>query len=419
MWDGVYGNSSPNMTETAADWGPLQGIRVLELGNFVAAPTAGRLLAEFGAEVIKIEQPQVGDQVRRWRLERGQTSMMWRTLGRNKKSVTADIRTASGADIVRRLAARVDVVLENYRPGKLEAWGLAPEVLRAENPGLVIVRISGYGQTGPYRDRPGFGGVAEALGGLRYVTGYPDRPPTRVGVSVGDSLAGMLGVIGTLMALLARERQPGSQGEDVDVALTEAVYSIMESLIPEFSAYGSVRERTGNAMPGVAPSNTYRCGDGDWVVIGGNADAIFVRLMAAIGRRDLADDHRFRDNRGRAAHADELDAAIEKWTSTHTLDEVLDAMIAAGVPAGQTNSAADLIGDPHFRAREMLLEREVVVEEAPERVLFPGIVPRLTHMPGQVCWLGPELGQHNVEVLGGLLGLTGEQLDELRRDGVI
>jgi formyl-CoA transferase len=416
--------SQPNGGQAATGPGavsgrPLDGIRVLELGNFIAAPTAGRLMAEFGAEVIKVEQPGVGDQVRRWRLERGETSMMWRTLGRNKKSVTIDIRTRKGAELIRQLAGQTDVVIENYRPGKLESWGLSPEVLRSKNPGLVIVRISGYGQTGPYRDRPGFGGVAEALGGLRFLTGYPDRPPTRLGVSVGDSLAGMLGVIGALMGLLALQRGEAKTGEDVDVALTEAVYSIMESVIPEYSAYGHLRRRTGNAMPGVAPSNSYICKDGEYVVIGGNADGVFVRLMEAIGRHDLATEPRFADNRGRAAHAELLDDAIEEWTAARTLDEVMDVMVHAGVPAGQIYSAEDIVADRHFRERDMLLEHRVVVEEEPETILFPGIVPKLERMPGRVNWLGPELGAHTDEVLTNLLGIDASEVQNLRREGVV
>src|SRR6266536_1609998 len=308
----------------------LTGIRVLELGNFVAAHTAGRLMAEFGAEVIKVERPGVGDQVRGWRLPRGETSMMWRTLGRNKKSVTIDIGTPQGAALVRRLASTADVRLENYRAGKLESWGLSPESLRAGNPRLIGARISGYGQTGPYRDRPGFGGVAEALGGMRFVTGYPDRPPTRLGVSIGDTLAGMLSVIGALMGLLSQDRLGADHGETVDVALHEAVYLVMESTIAEYSAYGTVRRRTGNQMPGVAPSNTYPCREGDWVVIGGNADGIFPRLMQAIGRPDLAADPRLRSNRGRSAHSDLLDAAIAEWTGARSLDEVVAVMVDAG-----------------------------------------------------------------------------------------
>lgn len=403
----------------ASPHGPLTGIRVLELGNFIAAPTACRILAEFGAEVIKIEEPRVGDQVRRWRLARGETSMMWRTLARNKKSVTIDIRRPEGAELVRRLASHVDVLIENYRPGKLESWGLAPESLRADNPRLVIVRVSGFGQTGPYRDRPGFGGVAEALGGLRFVTGYPDRPPTRLGVSAGDSLAGLLGVIGALMGLLAQQRLGAERGETVDVALHEAVYSIMESVVPEFSAYGVMRTRTGNEMPGVAPSNTYPCRDGDWVVIGGNANGIFRRLMLAIGRDDLANDLRFADNRGRAEHSKLLDGAIADWTSARPIDEVLGVMVEASVPAGPIYSAEDIIKDEHFWAREMLLPRDVMVDDSVETVLFPGVVPRLAEMPGRVNWLGPELGEHTDQVLTGLLGMSDNAVSELRQQGVV
>jgi formyl-CoA transferase len=403
----------------AATPGPLTGIRVLELGNFVAAPTAGRLLAEFGAEVIKVERPGTGDQVRQWRLPRGDTSMMWRTLARNKKSVTIDVRTAQGADLVRRLAATADIVLENYRPGKLESWGLSPEALRAANPRLIVARISGYGQSGPYRDRPGFGGVAEALGGMRFVTGYPDRPPTRVGVSIGDTLAGLLSVIGALMGLLSQHRLGADRGETVDVALHEAVYSIMESTIPEYSAYGTVRSRTGNQMPGVAPSNTYPCKDGDWVVIGGNADGIFLRLMNAIERPDLAADPRFRDNRGRASNSELLDAAITAWTSARSLDQVVAVMVEASVPAGPIYSAEEIVKDAHFRARDMLLEHEVEIDGAVEKVLFPGVVPRLEQMPGRVNWLGPELGEHTDEVLTSLLGMSEDEVNELHEQGVI
>jgi formyl-CoA transferase len=377
-------------------------------------------LAEFGAEVIKIEQPGVGDQVRRWRLFRGETSMMWRTLGRNKKSVTIDIRKVEGQDIVRRLAADVDVVIENYRPGKLESWRLSPEELRRENEKLIVVRISGYGQSGPYRDRPGFGGVAEAMGGLRFVTGHPDSPPTRVGVSIGDTLAGLYGVIGALMSLLARERGVAGEGETVDVALTEAVYSIMESTVPDFAAYGTIRQRTGSGMPGVAPSNTYACSDGEWVVIGGNADGIFQRLMTAIGRRDLATDDRFIDNMGRASHSEFLDEVIGAWTSARSLEEVMEVLVAASVPSGPIYSAADIVEDPHFRERGMLLEMNVEVEHGrPETVVFPGVVPRLQRMPGSVNWLGPELGEHTDEVLTEFLKLSAEEISELRAGKVV
>jgi formyl-CoA transferase len=399
--------------------GPLRGIRVLELGNFVAAPTAGRLLGEFGAEVIKIELPRVGDEVRSWRLFKGNTSMMWRAMARNKKSVTVDLRTPEGAALILSLVEHVDVVVENYRPGKLESWGLAPDVMRERNPALVVVRISGYGQTGPYRDRPGFGSVAESMGGIRYVTGYEDRPPTRMNISIGDTLAGMYGVIGALMGLLARERGLTTRGETVDVALTEAVFSVMESMVPEFSAYGVVRERAGNFISGVAPSGTYPCREGAWVVIGGNSDGIFRRFMTAIGRADLANDPRMRDNPGRAANGLELNDAISEWTRAHSVDEVMEVMTAANVPAGPIYSVADLMEDPHFKAREMFIEREVPVDGGPQPVIFPGVVPKLEQMPGAVRWSGPELGEHTREVLGGILGLSDSELAELEQRRVV
>jgi formyl-CoA transferase len=399
--------------------GPLRGIRVLELGNFVAAPTAGRLLGEFGAEVIKIELPRVGDEVRSWRLFKGNTSMMWRAMARNKKSVTVDLRTPEGAALILSLVEHVDVVVENYRPGKLESWGLAPDVMRERNPALIVVRISGYGQTGPYRDRPGFGSVAESMGGIRYVTGYEDRPPTRMNISIGDTLAGMYGVIGALMGLLARERGLTTRGETVDVALTEAVFSVMESMVPEFSAYGVVRERAGNFISGVAPSGTYPCREGAWVVIGGNSDGIFRRFMTAIGRADLANDPRMGDNPGRAANGLELNEAISEWTRAHSVDEVMEVMTAANVPAGPIYSVADLMEDPHFKAREMFIEREVPVDGGPQPVTFPGVVPKLEQMPGAVRWVGPELGERTREVLGGILGLSDSELAELEQRRVV
>jgi formyl-CoA transferase len=313
----------------------------------------------------------------------------------------------------------VDVVVENYRPGKLESWGLSPDILRERNPTLVVVRISGYGQTGPYRDRPGFGSVAESMGGIRYVTGYEDRPPTRMNISIGDTLAGMYGVIGALMGLLARERGLTTRGETVDVALTEAVFSVMESMVPEFSAYGVVRERTGNLISGVAPSGTYPCKDGGWAVIGGNSDGIFKRFMTAIGRDDLANDPRFRDNPGRAANGLLLNEAISDWTQAHSVDEVMAVMTSANVPAGPIYSVAELVDDPHFKAREMFIEREVPVDGPPQPVTFPGVVPKLEQLPGGVRWIGPELGEHTREVLTGILGLSDTELAELEERRVV
>jgi crotonobetainyl-CoA:carnitine CoA-transferase CaiB-like acyl-CoA transferase len=399
--------------------GPLDGVRVVELGNFIAAPTAGRLLADFGADVVKVERPGTGDELRRWRLHGGDTSLLFRTLGRNKRSVTVDLRREEGQEIVRALAARSDVLLENFRPGTLERWGLGPDELRALNPRLVVVRVSGYGQTGPYRDRPGFGGVAEAIGGLRALTGYPDLPPTRVGVSLADSVAGLYAVIGALMGLIRRDRAPGAvPGEVVDVALYEAVYSLMESLIPDFDAFGVTRGPAGSALPGVAPSNTYRCADGKYIVVSGNGDAIFARLMRAIGRGDLAVDPRFADNAGRVAHAGLLDDAIEAWTASRSQEAAEAVLRTASVPCGPILTAADIAGDPHFEARGMHERHRVRIGGHDTEVTFPGIVPALTERPGRTRALGPDLGEHTETVLAEL-GVTGAAVERLRENGVI
>ncbi|GAA2072021.1 CaiB/BaiF CoA transferase family protein [Actinomadura alba] len=398
-------------------YGPLQGVRVLELGNFIAAPTAGRLLAEFGAEVIKVERPHTGDELRRWRLHGGDTSLLWRVMGRNKKSVTLDLRHPRGREIALELARRSDVVLENFRPGTLELWGLGPDRLRTVNPGIVLVRISGYGQTGPYRDLPGFGGVAEAIGGLRHLTGEPDRPPTRVGVSLADSVAGLYAVIGALMGLRQRARR--GTGEVVDVALYEAVYSLMESLTPDFDAFGVVRGPTGSSLPGIAPSNTYRCADGGHVVISGNSDAIFKRLMRLIDRDDLATDPRLSDNTGRVAHVDELDDVIGQWARENRQEDVLRKLKGAEVPCGPIFTAADIAKDPHYQARGMLQRQSVRIDAEEEAdVMFPGIVPKLERAPGRTEWLGPELGAHTAAVLGEI-GLGADALTDLREEGVI
>ena len=408
--------------------GPLSGFRVLELGNLIAAPYAGRLFAEFGADVIKVERPGTGDELRRWRLYQGNTSLFWSLQARNKKSITLDLRAPEGQDIVLTLLPNVDVVLENFRPGTLEKWNLGYEQMKVVNPDIIFVRISGYGQTGPYRDRPGFGGIAEAMGGLRHLTGYPDRPPTRLGVSLGDSLAGMFGAIGALMALLYCERERGKSpkassegyGQEVDVALYESVFAITESLLPEYDGYGIIRQRTGNILPGLTPSNIYPCQDNRWVVIGGNADGVFKRLMQAISQAELATDPRFGDNPGRTGHQEYLDGVISDWTSRHTLDEVMETMNEAGVPAGPIYDASDIVNDPHFSARAMIEDHQVTILPGKyQSVRFPGIVPKLSETPGETRWLGPELGQHNDEVYGQLLGFTTERLESLRQDGII
>lgn len=409
--------SSGNAEAGLSGAGPLQGIRVLELGNFIAAPSAGRLMAEFGAEVTKIERPHTGDELRRWRLHRGDTSLLWRLMGRNKRSVTLDLRHPRGREIALELARSSDVVLENFRPGTLERWGLGPEELRAVNPGIVLVRISGYGQTGPYRDFPGFGGVAEAIGGLRHLTGYPGQPPTRVGVSLADTVAGLYAVIGALMGLLQRMRQ--GTGELVDVALYEAVYSLMESLMPEFDAFGLVRGPSGGAIPGIAPSNTYQCRDGKYVVISGNSDAIFKRLMRLVDRPDLTTDPRMGDNAGRVEHVDELDDAIGQWAGARCQEEVLRRLEQAEVPCGPIFTAEDIAKDPHYQARGMHQRHGVRIDTEEEiEITFPGIVPRLENNPGRTNWLGPELGAHTASVLGEI-GLDADALDELRDLGVI
>jgi crotonobetainyl-CoA:carnitine CoA-transferase CaiB-like acyl-CoA transferase len=398
--------------------GPLAGLRVLELGSFIAAPTAGKLFAEFGADVVKVERPRTGDELRAWRRGAGDTSLLFRTLARGKRSVTVDLRSAQGRDLVLRLVEHCDVVLENFRPGTLERLGLGPDALREVRPDLVLVRVSGYGQTGPYRDHPGFASVAEAVGGLRALTGDPDRPPVRVGVSLGDTLAGLYATIGALMALLQRARTGAA--ETVDVALYEAVFSVLEDLVPEHEGYGVVRQRTGAALPGIVPSSTYPCRGGGWVVIGGNGDAIFRRLMVAVDRPDLAEDPALADNAGRVAQRERIDEAISSWTAVRRPDEVVAALEAASVPVGPIATAADILRDPHYAAREMLVRHEV--EVAPDdrrKVSFPGVVPKLEAHPGSTRGVGPDLGEHTDDVLAQLLGLDAAARQRLREAGAI
>jgi formyl-CoA transferase len=391
----------------------LQGLRVVELGTLIAGPFAARLLAEFGAEVIKIEAPGSGDPLRNWRQVRDGTSLWWYAQARNKRSVTVNLKEPEGQEIVRALVRRADVVIENFRPGALEKWNLGYEALARENPGLIMVRLSGYGQTGPYRDRPGFGAIGEAMGGVRYLTGHPDRPPARAGISLGDSLAALYGVIGTLLALHHRQAN-GGKGQLVDVALYEAVFSLLESTLPEYGMTGFVRERSGGALPGITPSNTYRCKDGAYVVIGANGDSIFKRLMRLMGREDLAADPQLADNAGRTRRAEELDAAIGAWTARRGLDEVLELLNGAEVPAGRIYSIADIARDAHYKAREMIQAVPVGAEE----VLLPGIVPKLSATPGEIRWAGPKLGEHTVEVLLEL-GYDEEKQRTLRAKGII
>ncbi|MFM0035352.1 CaiB/BaiF CoA-transferase family protein [Paraburkholderia strydomiana] len=394
--------------------GPLQGIRVVEIGTLIAAPFAARLMAEFGADVIKIEAPETGDPLRKWRKLHEGTSLWWYLQSRNKKSVCVNLKSADGVEIVKRLAADADVVIENLRPGALEKLGLGWDVLHAINPKLTMVRISGYGQSGPYRDRPGFGAIGEAMGGIRYTTGEVDGAPARVGVSLGDSLASLHGVIGALMSLL-RVKTGQGEGQVVDVSLVESVFNLMESLVPEYDLLGHVRERSGGALPGIAPSNTYRTEDDGYVVIAGNSDPIFKRLMQLIGRPDLADDPALAHNDGRAKQSAMLDQAITAWTSRHATDDVLAALERAEVPAGRIYSVADIVADPHYQARDMLLQAQL---PGGASVKMPGIVPKLSDTPGEVRWQGPTLGEHTGSVLSEL-GFANEDIERLRREGAV
>ncbi|WP_422935714.1 CaiB/BaiF CoA transferase family protein [Sinomonas sp. P47F7] len=398
---------------------PLAGVRVLELGNYIAAPTAGRLLADFGAEVIKVERPRTGDELRNWRLQTGTTSMLYRTINRNKKSIVLDLRTEAGRKLVLELARHCDVLLENFRPGTLEKWGLGPDVLNEANPELIITRVSAFGQTGPLSPRPGFAAVAEAVGGFRELVGDPDRPPVRVGVSIGDSIAGLYAAFGSVMALYQRETRRGAGqpavvlGERIiDVALNEAMLSMMESLVPDYEAYGLKRERTGGRMEGIAPSNAYVCSDGASIVVAGNGDSIFQRYMRVIERPDLVDDPELANNDARWARREELDAAIGAWTARHTQAEALGILDAAGVPSGPIYTAADICRDEQYAARNMIQRLPVSTgEELLENVGFPGIVPVIGGQSLPIRSLGPDLGEHTRTVLADVLGMSEDQID--------
>jgi formyl-CoA transferase len=393
---------------------PLAGIRVLELGQLIAGPFAGKCLAEFGAEVIKIEPPETGDPLRQWRMLHNGTSLWWYVQNRNKKSVTLNLRVQEAQEIARRLAKTADVVIENFRPATLEKWGLGYEVLSRDNPGLVMLRLSGFGQTGPLRDQAGFGAIGESMGGLRYVTGFPDRAPVRPNLSIGDSIASLHGVIGVLMALRHRDTS-GGRGQVVDVALYEAVFNMMESVLPEFDMFGVVRERTGSNLTGIVPSNTYVTRDGQHVVIGANGDSIFKRLMKMIGREDLAVDPSLADNAGRAKRADELDSVIGEWTGRHDAEQAVRLLNDAQVPNGKIYSIADIVREPQYQARDMI--REVKLPDGAS-LKVPGIVPRLSETPGGIEWVGPKLGEHTEEVLSSL-GYSSAEIASLRERKVI
>jgi formyl-CoA transferase len=394
--------------------GPLAGVKVIELGTLIAGPFCARLLAEFGADVIKVEAPEGGDQIRGWRKMYQGTSLWWYVQARNKKSVTVNLRVPEGQEIVRRLASEADIVIENFRPGALEKWNIGWPQLSELNQRLIMVRLSGFGQDGPYRDRPGFGVVGEAMGGMRYVTGYPDRPPVRMGISIGDSIAALHGVIGAMMALHHRNVN-GGRGQYVDVALYEAVFNMMESFIPEFDVLGFKRERAGNELPGITPSNTYATRDSKYVIIGANNDSIFKRLMIAIGREDLANDTSLASNAGRVPRARELDEAIEIWTRQHDLNRVLGALERAEVPSGRVYDPEDIVNDAHYAARNMI-EKWQLPDGTPMKI--PGVVPKLSATPGATRWLGPKLGEHNTEVLASL-GYSAEQQENLKQRGII
>ena len=393
---------------------PLHGVRVIELGQLIAGPFAGKTLADFGAEVVKIEPPGEGDPLRKWRLLYQGTSVWWQVQSRNKQSITVDLRHPKGQEIARRLIREADVLIENFRPGTLEGWGLGWEQLSPLNPGLIMLRISGYGQTGPYRDWPGFGVIGEAMGGLRYITGEPGRPPVRVGVSIGDSLASLHGVIGVLMALYHRKVNQG-QGQCIDVGLYEAVFNMMESLLPEYDAFGVIRQPTGSTLSGIAPTNAYPCRGGEYVLIAGNGDSIFKRLMEAIGRPDLAADPDLAHNDGRVTRVAEIDGAIGAWTSTRSIDEILDAMTQAKVPAGRISSARDIAEDPHYAARGMI---EQIVTRDGLRLKVPGVVPKLSGTPGSIRTTAPQLGEDTETILR-RLGYSPEQIAALRAEKVI
>ncbi len=404
--------------EAPAGRRPLDGVRVLEMGQLMAGPFAGTVLAYYGAEVIKIEPPKTGDPVRTWRGVDEGTSLWWRSLGRNKKCVTVDLRQQAGRDLARQIADRCDVVIENFRPGTMEKWGLGPDELKKTNPKVIYTRVSGYGQDGPYSNRPGYASVCEGMGGFRFVNGYPDRPPVRPNLSLGDSLAGIHAALGIVLALYERDGRRGEgagSGQVVDVAIYEAVFNMMEAVLPEYDRLGLVRQREGAKLTGIVPTNTYLCADGQYIIIGGNGDSIFKRVMRAAGRADMADDPRFATNADRVKHEAEVDAAISAWTATLSAAEVAARMEEAVVPVGRLYDAKDIVQDPHYQARGMFEE----VEVGGRPLKIPAMAPKLKGTPGRTDWPGPELGSHNREVFGGLLGLDAARIDQLVKEGVI
>ena len=392
--------------------GPLANLKVIEMGQLIAGPFAAKTLADFGADVIKIEPLKVGDALRKWRLLKDGTSIWWQVQSRNKRSLSLDLRQAEAQDIVRTLISEADILIENFRPGTLEGWGLDPEKLLELNPKLIVLRISGYGQTGPYRDKPGFGVVAEAMGGLRHLTAEPGRVPVRVGISIGESLASLHGVIGILLAL--QERHSSGKGQVIDIALYEAVFNCMESLLPEFSAFGEVRQAAGSALPGIAPTNAYLCSDGGYVLVAGNGDSIFKRLMTMIGRDDLGNDPQLENNEGRVQRVTELDQAIGEWAKTVNTDKALELLDSVAVPAGRIYTVADIANDPHYKARENI---QTIQMHDGSKVDVPGIIPKLSRTPGSIRSLAPDIGANTDEILRGI-GLSDAQVASLKERGI-
>ena len=402
-----------NEEHTLTNSKPLSGCRVIELGQLLAGPFAGSLLAYFGAEVIKVEPPGGGDPLRNWRVVKDGTSLWWRSLGRNKKCITLDLKTEKGRELVAQLIDGADVLIENFRPGVMEKWGLGPERFKQSNPGLVYTRISGYGQTGPYAHKPGFASVCEGISGFRYVNGFPDEAPVRPNLSIGDSIAGLHAAFGVALSLLSR--QTSGQGQVVDIALYEAMFNLLEGVVPEFDGAGVIREPSGTTVTGIVPTNTYRCGDGKFVVIGGNGDSIFKRLMEAAGRADMANDSHLADNAGRVEHEQSIDEAISSWCQNHTSAEVLQTLEESRVPAGPIYNAEDMLADPHFNDRGLFEQ----VEINGEPLKIPGMIPKLSDTPGDTQWPGPEVGSHNAEILGEVLGLDKDFQQQLKEDGII
>lgn len=394
----------------------LKGLRILELGTLIAGPFAGRIFSDFGADVIKVETPGTGDPIRKWRLMHGDTSLWWYVQARNKKSITLNLKAKEGQEIIKQLVEKADIIIENFRPGKLEEWGLGYEDLKKINPKIIMIRISGYGQDGPYSQKPGFGSIGESIGGIRYLTGYPDRPPTRVGISLGDSISSLYAVISAMMAVYNRDVIGTNKGQYIDIALYEAIFSLMESMVPEFDYYQHIRERTGSSLPGIVPSNTYKCKDEKYIVIGGNGDSIFKRLMKAIDREDVGLDPKYATNDLRASQGEYLDGIITDWTLKQELQEAQKVLDEYDVPNGPIYNIEDIMNDVHYQAREMI--KEVEVDDL-GKLKMPGIIPKFSETPGNIKWAGPKLGEHNEEIYQKLLNFSEKELKELEKNNII